>query len=209
MILFLAGLIITLIITPALVSHPVTAATNSSINKLSNSPKKVKVVIFYGRGCPHCAKAITFLNSIKDKYPYMEVIKKEVYYNQTNRELMQEYVHKHNSEIKGVPTIFVNDKMFVGFSSEIASQLEEEINKSNTHPTNTSGTGTNTTQTNNQHTNNPTTQENKEKNYETLGWIVILILLLIAIYIAIRTYHKNKKTGPKRTHKNIKGDNND
>lgn len=40
--------------------------------------------LFYGEGCPHCAKEKAYLETIKDKYPGLEIVTFEVYYNQEN-----------------------------------------------------------------------------------------------------------------------------
>ena len=90
---------------------------------------EVKVYLFYGEGCFPCAKAHAFLDSIKGKYPTMKLIEYEVFYNNSNWELLQQYAKICNSTIKGVPTIFIDRKVFVGFSKENAGMIEKEISR--------------------------------------------------------------------------------
>ena len=47
----------------------------------------VNVYFFHGDGCPHCAEAEEFFNSIEDEYGDMfDVVSYEVWYNETNAE---------------------------------------------------------------------------------------------------------------------------
>ncbi len=50
-------------------------------------------IYFYGQGCSHCAKVASFMeaNDIVEKY---DVEKKEVYYDDSNRELFLDYANK-------------------------------------------------------------------------------------------------------------------
>jgi len=51
--------------------------------------KEVKVYVFYGQGCPHCASLESFLYSYQEENPYLTIEKKEIYSNQENRELFE------------------------------------------------------------------------------------------------------------------------
>lgn len=94
----------------------------------SAQDEPVEINIFYGQGCPHCSKLITFLESIQDKYP-LEIKEYEVYFNSDNRELFEAMAEAFNVEIQGVPTIFIDDKVIVGFTDSIGRSLEEEIDR--------------------------------------------------------------------------------
>ncbi|MBD3313828.1 hypothetical protein GF345_05280 [Candidatus Woesearchaeota archaeon] len=90
---------------------------------------ELDLCIFYGRGCPHCEKELSFLEEMKDRYPDLNVREFEVYFNQQNRELFEDMATSFNSDIQGVPTTFIDDRMFVGFSNSIEKSLEEEIRR--------------------------------------------------------------------------------
>jgi cytochrome c biogenesis protein CcdA/glutaredoxin len=85
------------------------------------------LVMFYGQGCPHCSSAHSFLTEIQLEYPEIEIKEYETYFNQENRELFEKVSRAYNTEIKGVPTVFINDKVFEGFSDSISNRIEEEI----------------------------------------------------------------------------------
>ena len=89
----------------------------------------VHLHVFYGQGCLHCSSLLSFLESIEDKYPTLKVYKHEVYQDNEGRELFKELSERFNTQIEGVPTSFINDRVIVGFSNDISETLEEEINK--------------------------------------------------------------------------------
>jgi cytochrome c biogenesis protein CcdA/glutaredoxin len=85
------------------------------------------ILLFYGEGCPHCSKASLFLDQIQEDYPSLEIEKYEIYFNEENRNLFQETSNNYETEIQGVPTIFINDKFFVGFNEQVGNEVEKEI----------------------------------------------------------------------------------
>ena len=87
----------------------------------------VDVYMFYGQGCPHCAKAEKFFDEIKDDYPQMRLHSYEVYFNDSNRKLFSDFCEKAGSSIQGVPTIFIDDYMVAGFNNDIAEKIKENL----------------------------------------------------------------------------------
>lgn len=97
---------------------------------ISLASNKVDAYLFYGKGCPHCAKEIQFFNIIKDKYPDLNVIGYEVYYNQENSLLMQKVANHLGAQGGGVPFLIIGDEYFVGFGEEISPiSIESRINE--------------------------------------------------------------------------------
>ena len=101
-----------------------------SINFPIVSAQNEEVVLhfFYGQGCLHCESSLTFLNELKEKNPSLIIEKHEVYFDQDERKLFERITEAFGKEIESVPTIFIDDKVFVGFSNQIADSLEQEIN---------------------------------------------------------------------------------
>ena len=96
---------------------------------LVSAANEVEVYLFYGQGCPHCEHMISFLESIKDEYPTLNVNIKEVYHNDYNRDLLMNFCTACNEKVQGVPTVFIDKKMFVGYNTNIAAQLEANIKR--------------------------------------------------------------------------------
>lgn len=91
--------------------------------------QKVHLHMFYGQGCPHCAKLRTFLKDIKPDYPGLVVHEHEVYSDSNGRRMFEEMSDNFNTPIEGVPTVFIDDKVIVGFSNSIGDSIEQEIEK--------------------------------------------------------------------------------
>ncbi|MBW2967775.1 hypothetical protein KY362_04770 [Candidatus Woesearchaeota archaeon] len=90
-------------------------------------PNTVELVLFYGAGCPHCAKEEAWLEDMKEKYPTLKVFEYEVYSDNDNRKLMFELAERHGVEVSGVPATFINGKVITGFSDRLAENIEQEI----------------------------------------------------------------------------------
>lgn len=89
----------------------------------------VDLVLFYGQGCPHCSKAKLFLDEIYEQYPSLNIIEYEVYSNRENSRLFQQMADAFETEIGGVPTFFIDDRVIVGFSDDLGEKLEKEIQR--------------------------------------------------------------------------------
>lgn len=95
--------------------------------------EKVKVYIFHGDGCPHCAKALEFFDSIKDEYgDYYELVKYETWtslFASSNAELMKEVAKSFGEDLEklGVPYIIIGDKTFLGYSESYSNEIKETI----------------------------------------------------------------------------------
>ncbi len=99
-------------------------------SKISEAGDTLNAYLFYGQGCPHCAKEEEFLESIKDKYPTLKVNTFEVYYNKENGELMSKVSKTLGVTANGVPFFVLGDKTFVGFSENITpKEIESRINE--------------------------------------------------------------------------------
>ncbi|MBW3015729.1 hypothetical protein KY330_04870 [Candidatus Woesearchaeota archaeon] len=95
------------------------------------SAEQVDLYLFYGQGCPHCSGMKAFLSEIADDYD-LNVHEYEVYANLEGRNLFVEMSQAFESEIQGVPTIFIDGKVIVGYSSAITDSLENEIKRCET-----------------------------------------------------------------------------
>jgi thiol-disulfide isomerase/thioredoxin len=49
------------------------------------------VYFFWGDGCPHCKEEKPFLNEMKKKYPRMNIIEREVWYNKENAAILTKW----------------------------------------------------------------------------------------------------------------------
>jgi cytochrome c biogenesis protein CcdA/glutaredoxin len=77
--------------------------------------QKIDIVYFYGDGCPHCANFEEWVDEIKDDYN-INLIGFEVYSDEDNRELAIKMAEEYGESFTGVPMIFIDDDIFIGFS---------------------------------------------------------------------------------------------
>ncbi len=91
------------------------------VSEIVATPAPTQTVIldlYYGEGCPHCRDAKTFLSSIQNAYPNLEIREHEVYHNLNNRLKMQAEAARLSTEARGVPFIVIGDTFVSGFQSE-------------------------------------------------------------------------------------------
>lgn len=101
--------------------------TGNAVADLNDDPEKVTVYFFWGDGCPHCAEEKPFLEELEQKYPDLEVKMFETYQNPENRELMQTVAQAYGTEVQGIPTTFIGEEHWVGYSDNAGRQMEEKI----------------------------------------------------------------------------------
>lgn len=88
----------------------------------------VVVYMFWGNTCPHCAEAKPFLQGLTQTYSGLDLRFYEIYDSEPNRELFLRMTEAYGFEASGVPTIFIGDQHWVGFSADISEpQLEAAI----------------------------------------------------------------------------------
>ena len=86
-----------------------------SIGPQPASDKNVTLYLFWGNGCPHCAKEEAFLEEMKTKYPTLEVRDFEVWYNTENAGIYSRFAGAFGTDAIGVPKTFVSNTAFTGF----------------------------------------------------------------------------------------------
>lgn len=104
------------------------AAKKKAADTPSEEPFKAtaKVYLFRGEGCPHCEEALEYFDSIKDKYDF-ELITYEVWYNDSNKVIMQKVAEALNVEVGGVPFIVIGKTTFPGYAQSFNADIEAAI----------------------------------------------------------------------------------
>ena len=91
------------------------------------SGQPVEMVLFYGRGCPYCAAMREYLAEAKLQHPEMRLDEREIYFDQDNVQLFEKLVAAYDTTIQGVPTLFIGDRVIVGFAEEMKPEIEKKI----------------------------------------------------------------------------------
>ena len=96
---------------------------DTALEDIKYDKNKVNIYLFWGNGCPHCEDFLDFLEENTDYKELYTLNTFEVWYNQDNYNLMNEFATALDEDVMGVPFIVIGNKSFKGFSSS----LEEEI----------------------------------------------------------------------------------
>jgi glutaredoxin/MFS family permease len=87
----------------------------------------VNVYIFEREGCPYCAQALAHLETLAEADPRIVLHVFEISENPEYRELFLTFGEQFGFEPRYVPTIFVGDRYWVGYSDAIQAEMDRKI----------------------------------------------------------------------------------
>ncbi len=87
----------------------------------------VAVYMFWGDGCPHCAAAKPYLESLPQRYPGVELRFYEVWNDAENQEMFQKLAAAAGFEARYVPTIFIGNRHWEGYNPSLHEEIEDVI----------------------------------------------------------------------------------
>lgn len=103
--------------------------SSNSILAQGNQPAEViRIYLFWGDGCPHCAAAKPFLERLDASSDQIELQKFEVWYVEENQNLFVKMAQAHGFEPQYVPTIFVGDRYWQGYNDQIEAEIQSVVN---------------------------------------------------------------------------------
>lgn len=126
----LAILFVWLVLTPLNVSAE--AGTNQALPLPSTLQDENKVVIylFWGDGCPHCAKAKPVLEGLVAQNPTtVSMYEFEVWNSKENQALFQEFGDAFGFTPRYVPTIIIGDAVWEGYDDSFAQEITDKVNQ--------------------------------------------------------------------------------
>ena len=93
----------------------------------------IKVYLFYGDGCPHCAEEEKFFDKYLKENNEVTLVKYEVWGSSENRLLLSKVQEKLNDHRSGVPFLVIGDNAILGYmdgvtDEKIKETVNEEIN---------------------------------------------------------------------------------
>ena len=102
----------------------------------AETKEPIDIYIFHGDGCPHCAEAFEFFESIEDDYgKYFTLHQYEVWHSASYHDLLVKVAEEMGTKSAdvGVPYIVIGEKVFLGYSKsyneKIISAIQLEYNK--------------------------------------------------------------------------------
>lgn len=101
---------------------------DAKLDNVTYDNNKVNIYFFWGNGCPHCEEGFKFLDSISKEYgKYFKLNKFEVWENEDNAKLMEQFANKMGDEISGVPYIVIGNRTFKGFGEKHKEAIKDAI----------------------------------------------------------------------------------
>jgi glutaredoxin len=79
------------------------------------------IEVFVRHGCPHCAKAEIFLETLKQEQPTLKILIRDVVQDPAALERLQQLAKNQQTSTVRVPTIYVGGDLIVGYSDEITT----------------------------------------------------------------------------------------
>lgn len=76
----------------------------------------LSIYLFWGNGCPHCAKEKEYLAEVLPDFPNVTLKTYQIYGDQANINLMQAASTKLNANASGVPFLIIGDQDFIGYA---------------------------------------------------------------------------------------------
>lgn len=99
--------------------------TSFQTSKAQSEP--INAYLFYGTGCPHCAKEREFLQSLKEKNPNdISIYEYEIYYNTLNSKKFADTIKHLAIDVGGVPFLVIGERYFIGYESDETTGIEIE-----------------------------------------------------------------------------------
>src|SRR5690606_4334749 len=103
------------------------AAPPAFATDAADEADEVRIVLFWGDGCPHCESELAFLEGLVDRHPEVVVDAHEVWNDEGNRQRCVEMAAAHRIEPSGVPGTFVAGRAWIGFSEATGAEIEAVV----------------------------------------------------------------------------------
>jgi glutaredoxin len=92
-----------------------------------NPTHPVDIYQFWGDGCPYCALARPFLDGLVKQYPQIRLHEYEVWHIEENQKLFAQMATAYGFEPHVVPTIFIGDRYYEGYTDSIAQDITQAV----------------------------------------------------------------------------------
>ena len=101
---------------------------DAKLEDVTYNENKINIYFFWGNGCNHCKNEFKFWDSIETEYgDYFTLHTFEVWGNQDNAELLNQFANAMGDEVKGVPYTIIGKETFTGFSEDYEENMLNAI----------------------------------------------------------------------------------
>jgi thiol-disulfide isomerase/thioredoxin len=99
-------------------------ALAAPLARAADSAPAVDVYLFWALGCPHCERAMTFLERLEKEEPRLRVHRLEVTRDARSRAAFLQLADRHRVTDPGVPFIVIGDRVVEGYLDDVSTGAE-------------------------------------------------------------------------------------
>jgi glutaredoxin len=103
------------------ISYSGLAKVDVSSKEINYSEPCSTIEVFSRNGCPHCADAYTYLDTLKAKHPEIEIVRRDIHAYPENMTKFIEFNKRFGIEQPGVPSLLICDQYLIGFDNGATS----------------------------------------------------------------------------------------
>lgn len=129
-------LILTFLISTFLILNPAYALSNDYKDKVASYTNTkieedvINIYLFYGEGCPHCAKEEKFFKEeLEEKYDNIKIYYFEVWHNDENSQILTKVKENFKVTNNNVPFTVIGTKYLTGYSDSTKEKIYDIIDE--------------------------------------------------------------------------------
>ena len=88
--------------------------------------EELTLYYFYGRDCPACKRMEPRVEALSEEYPGLTIEKYEVWFDEENRDMLLKMARERNATAKGVPTIIIGSRVYLGSNMSTIKRIVAE-----------------------------------------------------------------------------------
>ncbi len=93
----------------------------------ASAQEDADLLYFWGDGCPVCEVAADWLDDLEEASPEVDVARYEVWYDEENQERFVSTLAERGEDASAVPAFVVGDEVWIGYTEQIADDIEAEL----------------------------------------------------------------------------------
>lgn len=119
----IGSLLLALVIALAGLVSLASPASAASVTDVEDIDPTADLVIFWGDGCPNCARQEEWLQQVEQQYPGLNVVRYEVWNSEANREIFARVGEELGFEAGSVPTAVIGERVWIGWTDPIQQDV--------------------------------------------------------------------------------------
>lgn len=85
------------------------------------------LIVYWGDGCPNCDAQEEWLAQVEEEYPDLRIDRREVWFNESNKDLFLADAERLGFDAVGVPTTIASERVWIGWSPQIEQDMSGAV----------------------------------------------------------------------------------